>query len=49
MIVTAFGFFRTKQFVNICVNLFHLCLSNFDKTAYIISEQVVQPVAVVRG
>jgi hypothetical protein len=42
-------FFPTKQFVNIFVNLFHLCLSNFDKTAITISEQVVQLAAVMRG
>jgi hypothetical protein len=49
MIVAVIDFFSIKQFVNICVNLSHLCLSNFDKTAITVSEQVVQLAAVMRG
>jgi len=41
--------FPTKQVVNICVNLSHLWLSNFDKTAITTSEQIVQLAAVMRG
>ena len=34
--------FRTKQFENICVNLFQFCVSNFSKKATTISEPVLR-------
>lgn len=42
-------FVPSKQFVNNAANIFHLCLSYFNKTAITVSEKIVQLAAVMRG